>query len=458
MTNDPYVAPSVLKNKALLLLRIFLWMIVTIGIMACVRWYTGDIAQAAVDTMLTVVVLWGYRTLSREYRRYDTVVRIVFLAGIATAFYLFLTHPDTPMRFVWMTTAIYVIFYLFDRSEAFFWIVFMSVILVISYMILGHQLGLSPIELFVWLTNIAIVLTIAHRYASIEEEATTLALNMKEALELEVAKKTKALQRRTRELRELNEKLEERIEAEVQKNREKERMMARQARHAQMGEVLSMIAHQWRQPLNAVATHIAFLQAYVRKAEMDRETLQMKYAQINALLDHLSNTIDDFRHFFKEDRDKKIVALPEIVEDVLDLVRGGLDAKGIAVEVKDGCCCAVEVYPNNIKHVVLNLIQNAADAFAQRNITEKRIEIEMLCKEGHAVLSVEDNAGGIEEAILPKVFEPYFTTKDKSGGTGLGLYMAKVIVEKHCGGTITVTNGEKGARFVVSLPIVRCES
>jgi signal transduction histidine kinase len=440
-------------QKVGLLLRMLMVLMITIGIMVIVRFLEHDYVQGSADLTFFIVTMIGYLWLKRDHSAYKAISRIIFLAAVLAALFLLRNHPDVPIRFIWFSTIVYMIYYLFDREEAMFWIGTIGIVLTYLFFVDKESFSLSIMEFFVWILNMVIILMISHWYATIEEESTRRFLYVQNRLSEEVHKKTQELERRTQELELLNLHLEERVKEEVEKNRHQEQMLFRQARHAQMGEVLSMIAHQWRQPLNAVASGISSMRLLLKNGKCEVETFTVKTKRLEGYIQHLSETIDDFRNFFREDKEKTNLVLSDIIDDALELMLSLLHEEKISVDVKNRCRCVINSYPNEILHVVLNLLSNARDVLIEKDIQAKYIEIRMSHDDRYAYLEVEDNGGGIDEEIIERIFDPYFTTKGE-GGTGLGLYMSKLIIERHCRGLMEVKNGEKGAVFRLSFPMV----
>ena len=423
--------------------------------MAFVRLSEGDMRQFAADFLFMSVALWGYRRIKKDEKHYKVVTRIVFFAAAVASLYLLYSHPDIPIRFIWFSTVVYMIYYLFDRGEAFYWIGILTALILILFFTNRESFSLSVVDFFVWLLNIVIVLMISHWYATIEEDSTHRLEYVKNRLSEEVQKKTQELKKRTRELELLNESLEERVREEVRKNSEQERMLFRQARYAQMGEVLSMIAHQWRQPLNAIALTNSGLQVMAKQGICDPQKVLDRTKRIEEYVQHLSKTIDDFRSFFAHDQEKCDLILSKVVDDALELISPILEQEDIQITMKERCNCVIYSYPNEILHVVLNLLNNAKDALVKVSGQKREIIIRMHHEDGKPCLEIEDNGGGIPDEIVDKVFDPYFTTKEESGGTGLGLYMSKLIIEKHCMGELSVCNGKRGAIFKMLFPAAK---
>ena len=238
-----------------------------------------------------------------------------------------------------------------------------------------------------------------------------------------------------------------RLKEELEANIKKDQLMLKQSKLAQMGELLSMIAHQWRQPLNATNAIVGDL---LLKMEMDNYKESYFTQKLEKILDlsgHLSSTIHDFRNFYKEDKRKEQTIFQEIVENTLSIIQDSLSAKGIQVKTVFKTEAPFFVYKNELTQVILNVLKNAEDALVEVASKNPMIMISAYDTTEDIILEISDNAGGIPDEILDKLFDPYFSTKEKKDGTGLGLYMSKIIVEEHCQGLLEVSNNEKGACF-----------
>ncbi|MCF6206794.1 MAG: HAMP domain-containing histidine kinase [Sulfurovum sp.] len=413
-----------------------------------------DMIQFSVDVLFFVVAVWGYYKLKKNPHTYMLVTRIVFFFALFAALSLLYDHEDIATRFIWFSTIIYMIFYLFNRIEAFYWIGSIGMVLIVFYLYDTEKFSLSLPEFLVWLLNMLIVIMISYWYAKMEEDSTNKLLSMQNRLSEEVQKKTQELKQRTEELELLNLNLEARIREEVEKNRKQEELLHKQARYVEVGETLSMIAHQWRQPLNAISSNISLMQVMLKSGKCDVEIFSKKTKRVADYVQHLSGTIDDFRYFFREDQERSYLTMNTIVEEALGLIMPMLHDEKISVEVEDRCNCDIYSYRNEILHVVLNLLTNARDALMGQPFDKRYIKIRMGHEKTHVFLEIEDSGGGVNEEIIEKIFDPYFTTKGEQG-TGLGLYMSKMIIERHCQGSMEVQHGQKGAIFRLSFPIVK---
>ena len=270
---------------------------------------------------------------------------------------------------------------------------------------------------------------------------------LKVDLWIDYFKKEKELAEKTQKLQFMNENLETLVQEEVEKNRAKDKLMFAQSRQAQMGEMIAMIAHQWRQPLHAINAAISVIDFKVKSGEFNYEMSKNITSKIEKYIHHLGCTIDDFRDFFKPQKEMRETNFEVIFSKAHALIESSLYHKNIQIDLTIKNVLDFKSYENELTQVVLNLIKNAEDVLSQRNIIKPTINIVI----DSNLFSIEDNAGGIEKENLEKVFDPYFSTKAKDG-TGLGLYMSKVIIEEHCKGTLDVKNTKKGAKFTIKLP------
>jgi signal transduction histidine kinase len=262
-------------------------------------------------------------------------------------------------------------------------------------------------------------------------------------------KKEKMLEEKTYELKFLNENLENLVFKEVEKNRDREKFLFQQSRNAQMGEMIAMIAHQWRQPLNIIATASTIINQKVKQGKLDSDLSMKLTSKISNNIDYLSSTINDFRDFFKPDKETRETNFEIILTKALTLVESSISSKKVKIEKKIYSVKEFCTYENELVQVVLNLIKNAEDVLIERKVQNPKIMI--MIKDTQ--LSVYDNAGGVPDDVKDKIFDPYFSTKSHKEGTGLGLYMSKMIVQEHCRGTLTLKNRQKGANFTISLPV-----
>jgi len=254
-----------------------------------------------------------------------------------------------------------------------------------------------------------------------------------------------------KELEGLNSSLENRVQEELEKNREKDKLMFHQSRLAEMGEMLSMIAHQWRQPLNNLSMLNQSIKMKYLKGKLNDEFIEYFNENTNKQIQNMSNTIDDFRDFFKPEKEKIEFDLNDVILDIVSMVSPIFIKNKITVSFDEKEKCKVYGYPNELGQAILNIINNAKDALVAKTIEDKTISLSLAIDDMNVVITIKDNAGGISIDLIDKIFNPYFSTKEKKNGTGLGLYMAKVIIEEHMDGKINLLNIDDGASFEIIL-------
>ena len=252
---------------------------------------------------------------------------------------------------------------------------------------------------------------------------------------------------------ELSLTLESRVSKEILKNNEQTNYLIQQSRLAQMGEMISMIAHQWRQPLSSISAISSTLSLDIIMQNYQEDFFKERLDSIGELSQHLSSTIDDFRNFFKEDKEREEINFKEIVNECLQVMSSTLINKEIEISISIDDNIHLKSYANELKQVILNILKNAEDALVETATINPKISVLGYEKDSFVYLEIEDNAGGVAKSIIDKVFDPYFSTKTKKDGTGLGLYMSKTIIEEHCHGKITLINTTKGALFSIKLPM-----
>lgn len=248
----------------------------------------------------------------------------------------------------------------------------------------------------------------------------------------------------------LQEETMQRLQA-VEALRRQEHLMIQQNRQAAMGEMIGNIAHQWRQPLNTLGLLTQRLGLFYGSPSFNKEFLETSVAKSMEIISYMSRTIDDFRTFFAADREKTEFRVVETVSKVLSLVEASFKDRGINLERDEDDDVVITGYPNEYAQVLLNILINAKDAMNERNIESPWLKIAVRSHNGTSLVTIADNAGGISEDIVDKIFDPYFTTKGPQQGTGIGLFMARSIIENNMGGRLSVRNTGAGAEFRIEV-------
>ena len=250
------------------------------------------------------------------------------------------------------------------------------------------------------------------------------------------------------QLEALNKTLEERIESAVRELRQKDQALIQQNRLASMGEMINNIAHQWRQPLNVISL---IVQGLPECKDLSQEALNQEIERIMGVVLHMSQTIDDFRYFFRQDKKMSRFSANQAVAKAVDFITPSLIDKGICITVSDQSEVAVFGYSNEYAQVLLNLLSNAKDALAETKPLDPHMVISITRVEERSVVTITDNGGGISSDVMPRIFDPYFTTKEKLQGSGIGLYMSKIIIEQNMGGSLTAENIAGGVTFRIEI-------
>jgi len=242
------------------------------------------------------------------------------------------------------------------------------------------------------------------------------------------------------------------LRASMQEIKEKEELLFQKAKMADMGEMIANIAHQWRQPLALNNTLISILKEKSRQGILQKEELDRKLQEMEKNIQYMSKTIDDFMHFFHPQKEKNLFFVSKVVRQALDITGPMLKKAGIHVVFNKESEAPIEGYMNEYLQVIIAILHNAKDTLLHRRVKDPQIALRVHEKETDVLLEISDNARGVPQEDIHRIFDPYFTTKHKSLGTGLGLYISKMIIEQNMGGALTVTNTKEGAMFRIIMP------
>ena len=245
--------------------------------------------------------------------------------------------------------------------------------------------------------------------------------------------------------------LEFKIQEEINKRLEQEQILIQQSKLASMGEMIGNIAHQWRQPLAQISAIHMNMKVTYDFDKFTKEYMESKIKEANKLTAYMSQTISDFQNFFKPQGEKEVFSIKKACKDAYFILESSLKAHGIEVIFHITQDVTINGYKTEYSQVILNLLSNAKDILIERQIKNPKIELEIKDGNHYALVKIKDNAGGVDASIIDKIFEPYFTTRHQTQGTGIGLYMSKNIIERNMHGYINVANTEDGALFTVKV-------
>lgn len=442
---------KILKYQITVLKMIILLCSFVVSIVAYIRLHEHTYLNALIDFVMVIILLCGYYFINKKKSYFKTVARTIVLSAFAVLITLLFVVEDALSIILWFPSVVFILFFFLNSKEAWRWMRIVLTILLITHFTNPLNTPLNNTQFFIFFTNLIFISIVLHWYEKLKADNEKYNLQYQNMLKEEITLHTKALADSNKDLAMLNETLEDRVKSEIKKNRQQESYMLQQSRMAQMGEMLRMIAHQWRQPLSAISSTTATLEVKIAMQQYDKELFLAKIKDISSYSQHLSTTIEDFRNFFKSNKELSKTTLEEIINNTLTIVQSSLSSNHIDILTYFDSNDSFFTYKNELKQVVLNIIKNAEDIIIENNIKNPLISIHTFSDQESLTIEIEDNGGGIPENIIEHIFDPYYTTKGKRDGTGLGLYISKTIVENHCKGTLNVSNTQVGAKFSIVL-------
>ena len=450
------IVDNMLHHKIVLLKTLMIVLGIGISIMSIIRYHQGLIGQSIADGIFVVILLISLYKLKKNPKNFKTIARIILFFAFSLCA-LIITQHGADSRLLWLTSTLFLLFYLLDKDEGWRWFFVITAIIIVLYFFKPSLIGLAFSEFVVLIFNMFLVAMIVTWYEKIKDSSEKQLLLSKRNLEKEV-------QLKTQELRALNESLEKRVKEEITKNTKAQQQILQQSRLAQMGEMISMIAHQWRQPLGAISSTSADLRMKLildkfdlinnpKEHEKCKEYFQNQLSQIESYVQTLTTTIDDFRNFYKPNKLTKTLYIKEPILKALNIIKDSLKSSNIKVKQEYNSTKKVTVFDSELTQVFLNILKNSQDNFKEKGIENPRIVINTMDEKDIVKIEFYDNGGGIKKEIADKIFDPYFSTKDEKNGTGLGLYMSKTIIEEHHKGKLYIKNKNGGVSFIIELPI-----
>ena len=379
---------------------------------------------------------------------------VIVMVSQFTFLFLFLLYISEPssMKFLWIYTYPIILLYLQDGKRSIYWVAFLLLMLIIGPLQDIVEVKYTLYQATYMSAVMIIINTIMYFYQLKMTEVSNKIIQQQHQLhefninlEAQVFEKTSALQ-------ELNESLEEKVEEKLEELRAKDKILQIQSKQAVMGEMISMIAHQWRQPLSTITLQIANLQfKKLLGQDASGEETDKALSDISDTIIYLSDTVDDFQTYFHPDKEMSKSEVYELLQRAINFSAARIKEGSIDVEISNKEKIYISTYPNEFIQVVLNIFNNALDALKEIKKEKPFIKIDVQDNDKMIFINITDNAAGIKPENISKLFEPYFSTKGKNG-TGLGLYMSKMIVEKQFNGIIKVKSSSKGTTFTIQVP------
>jgi len=413
----------------------------------------GNLVAGYSQIFFSLFLFFGFQLLRYRKEYYHIYSIVFFLFFFLYINIVFFFVPENQLNILWLVVSPVLIFFFLDRKGGL--ITLMLLLCIMLYLVLtNHPYSVAEyITLFATITTSSLIL---YSYETVKEVEKEYLLKYNEKLQQEVAYHTKALKDKNfileenqNALKELNAGLELRVEEELSQRLEQEQMLLRQCRMASMGEMIDSIAHQWRQPLMNINAILMNIDRAADRKLQEGQYIEDKVDEVAALTAHMSQTIEDFRNLFKLEKEQSTFQVDAVIKDVLELMNNNLYQ--ITIDYQADESIAIRSYRGELIQVIIIILSNAVDILNMREIQTKKIDISLMEKENLVVLNICDNAGGIKEENLIKIFDPYFTTKEQGGGTGLGLYIAKIIIEHNMHGYLSVSNNKAGACFSLKI-------
>ncbi len=404
------------------------------------RFLEGNLIVAVSQFVFSLFSLYGFFTLKKDKTLYHTYALLFFIIFFFYSGILFFFVPQNNLNILWVIVAPILIFFFLNKRAGI--AMFLLVLGFILYLILSKY----PYTVAEYITLLSAFFLTSYMMDMYEK----VKVKEKERLLLYSASLKKEVKRKTETLQHLNEKLELRIEQEVQRRQTQEQMIVTQNRLANMGMMIDSIAHQWRQPLTHINT---ILMNISRTAELEPQNIDYideKIDDIFQITQHMSHTIDDFRNLLSPKKESTHFSLNELILSLFTLMKDLLQEVTLNFNLKDEFY--IESNKNELSQVLLIVLQNAIEALHENKIENKKIDIKLTMQQHNIIIAIRDNAKGIPKDKIEEIFNPYFTTKTSKSATGLGLYIAKLIMEHNLNGTISFQNTHNGVKFSITLP------
>jgi C4-dicarboxylate-specific signal transduction histidine kinase len=427
-------------------------------ILGGLNFFLQNMQDASVGFILSLFSLLIIFLLLRES------VKTSLLINITLFFSLVFFYTGFKTTDVQLESVIFLVIYpipailLRPFKTALIWIVVYITIVLTTLFLHMTNLEFTTYEIFqLLLIQVIIVLLLGYYVFSMKlsearlKRETQKLSKLTQTLENRVKERTLELEGAKWKLEQYRDRLEKRVQEEMQNVSEKENLLKERSRMASMGEMIVAIAHQWKQPLNAISMAADIIKSEPLK-EMDAKTEEVNEMSelIHHQIEHMTSTLSEFRSFFRPTKESKLFSLDACINSVKILLKDELIKNNINIQQGEQKDILISGYENEFKHLLLNLINNAKDAFNDKDIKKRVIAIGYTETEHHITIQVVDNAGGIPEHIIKEIFHPHVTTKADKEGTGIGLYMSSQIVQKHHG-KLSVVNTKDGARFTIIL-------
>ena len=416
------------------------------------NFYKQDMLGAYVDIGGILILLFTISFLRYRNDLFELISTVLTVEFIILFNMLVLISHPADLKHIWLLTFPALIFFYKGTQTWLRWVALFIVTLFINKLQPFYTIQYSLNEI-IYISVVIVMMTIViYFYKARIDQGNLTIIYQKEQLEELTKELESKVQEKTKELQLLNLSLEEKVEEKARELIKKDEMILAQSRQAAMGEMISMIAHQWRQPLSTITLQISNLKINSLLGKQSVDATNDALEHISSTIIYLSETIDDFQSFFKPNKLQERKNICELVERGTNFAKPRLNVANIKLDYSCNKQINILTYPNEFAQVIINIINNAIDVLLEREIEQPKIKVDIVHVEHSVEIIINDNAGGIDMENSSKIFEPYFSTKGKNG-TGLGLYMSKMIIENELGGLLEVQNNALGAKFILTIPL-----
>lgn len=397
-------------NKILLIVMFFSFFIATL---AYLSWFPLPYEYMIALYIYAVLNFFLYHY--RQSLPYMWIVHITIMGSLIVLYFMVLYVLNDEFRIVWFFLTVFAAYILGGKKYGF--VITFLIGLLITFAYVYYDIALSIYAIFTFFCSLLVFNIFVYIFLS--------------KIEFD------------------EEMLIKKVEEELLKQKEQETFLLRQYRMASMGEMIDAIAHQWRQPLMQSNMILFNMQEELDNTTISKKYLFEKTDDIVILNRYMSKTIDDFRKLLSDNKHKEVCVIEVCIAEILKLMKGSLKDVNIVLKEAEH---SIYIHKNEFAQVCLILLSNSVEVFAQKEIADPEITIEISEENNALLIAFSDNGGGVPPEHLEKLFDSYFTTKTQSGGTGLGLYIAKIIIEDNMQGSIKASNAKDGVKFLIKLP------
>ena len=415
-------------------------------------WYYAKYINLSADIIVFFFFLIGSLFLRKDKKYYDLMTSLSALVALVYLNFLMFISQFSDMEFVWFFFFVVTFMFLKGPKKGAMWNLALFVTLLMIKVQTFYPIDFTYTQILYLIFALSIVSAITYSFHMVIDENYRLIFKQRQQLKAFNKVLEEKVNEQTTELKQLNESLSETVAHKVAEVHEQQEMLITQSRLAAMGEMLSMIAHQWRQPLSTTTLRISNMQIKSMMEHQRSDERDILLEEVSDTLVYLSDTIDDFQTYFKPDHKSEVANVSALMQRAKNFVKARAEIYNIEIVCEGNTEMEIDTFANEMIQVVINILNNAIDVIVSSQKGEKKIFIETVAEKEHIRIKITDSGDGIEATLLERIFEPYFSTKSENG-TGLGLYMAKMIIQEHMKGKIYAQNSQNGgAEFSIVLP------